>query len=393
MQNEEILKTNEESCVQYTPLGYFPEEVNLNDLTSEDSILTREKHQLLEGLVIEYVAEQFITNPTLTYSIEILDVITLITRGVPGNQSSNLEQYCSFIWNRDSSNIDDYILALQKISQGCTNTTYICKEDQMKFFAKKPSNTKWLPLQNYLRNKRKIIETKKIKFPQVSDNSKNNGRQLSSILGQLQPAYKNRIIRDVILPRVFKNYLIQPFFRSGWDLDRIFRYKGKLWEFELKHKYPIDNYDFFEQINKTENRFCLSFGINEGQANIIKLLADQGLKTLHLILVKPRWSDQESPGYLFVDEEARKKTLVIGAVLTREKIAEILRGKLSEAPPKTSYDGSNKTGYYRIPRNFFHVIGNYAEGTDILAPKIIKLLDGELNATLTTKDLIENRIE
>jgi hypothetical protein len=392
MKDEQILPSNKENCLQYTPLGYFPEEVNIKDLTSENSLLTREKHQLLEGLVIEYVAEQFIENPALQNSIKILDVVTLITKGIPNNHDNTSEQYCSFIWRRDDSNIDDFILTLQNLSKGCSYTTYICKEEEMRFYVSKPSAQKWLPLQNYLRNKRKNTDYKKIKFPQVSKKSKNNERQISSILGRLQPAYNKRIITEVILPRVFKNYLIQPFFRSGWDLDRIFRFQGQLWEFELKHKYPIDNYSFFEENNNIENRYCLSFGINEGQAKIIKLLADQGLNTLHLILVKPRWSDQEDPGYLFVDEEARKKTLVIGAILTQEKINEILAGKLKTAPSKTSYNGSTETGYYRIPRNFFHVIGNYADGTDRLAPNIIRLLNGKLTSALTTQDLLKNRI-
>lgn len=380
-------------CEQYTPLGYFPEDVDLTNLTSNDSFLAREKHQLLEGLVIEYVAEQFITTPVLKEIITILDVVTIITRGIPDDRSNASDQYCSFIWNRDESNIDDYISILQNLSTGCINTTYICKENNLKFFATKPTDPKWLPLQTYLRNKRNITDIKKIKFPQINENSKNNARQLSTILGRLQPAYKSNIVKDVILPRIFKNYIVQPFFRSGWDLDRIFRYQGRLWEFELKHKFPIDNYSFFEDINDTENRYCLSFGINEGQANIMKLLAEQGLNTLHLILVKPRWSDKEDPGYLFVDEEARQKTLVIGAVLTLEKINKIVSGKLKTAPPKTSYNGSRKTNYYRIPRNFFHVIGSYADGKNSLMPNIIKLLDNKLSSTLTTKDLLDNRID
>ncbi|MHC8319208.1 hypothetical protein ACYZT4_00550 [Pseudomonas sp. GB2N2] len=393
MQNEKISLPRKADCVQYTPLGYFPEEVDFENLTSNESLLTREKHQLLEGLVIEYVAEQFFETPELKNLINVLDVVTLITKGTSNDRSSMLGQYCSFIWKKDDSDIEDFISILQNLALGCANTTYICKEEGMKFYAKKPSSSKWLPLQSYLRNKRAITDAKKIRFPQVDNNSRNNERQLSSILGRLLPAYNKRIIKEVILPRVFKNYIIQPFFRSGWDLDRIFRYQGKLWEFELKHKYPIDNYNFFEEINSTNNRYCLSFGINEGQANIIKLLAKQGLNTLHLILVKPRWSDQENPGYLFIDEEARKKTLVIGTILTLEKINAILGGELKKAPSKTSYNGSNETNYYRIPRNFFHVIGSYADGKDKLAPNIIKLLDGKLDSVLTTKNLIDNRLE
>lgn len=392
MQSEETTSSTVAECIQYTPLGHFPEDINFKNLISSDSFLTKEKHQLLEGLVIENVAEQFIRNPILKEAIKVLNVVTLITKGSTEKNSPS-DQYCIFIWQRDASNISDYISTLQKISEGCASTTYICKEDSMKFYASKPHTSQWTPLQSYLRKKRKITDNKKIKFPLINDSSKNSERQISSILGQISPAYKDRVVDDVILPRVFKNYIIQPFFRSGWDLDRIFRYQEKLWEFELKHKYPIDNYDYFEKNGITENRYCLSFGINEGQANLIKLLAQQNLNTLHLILVKPRWSDEEAPGYLFIDEEARKKTLVIGTVLTLERINEILQGQRKKAPSKTSYNGSNETWYYRIPRNFFYVIGNYAEGTDNLAPNIIKLMNGTLTSILTTQDLLNNRIE
>ncbi|UST73195.1 hypothetical protein NF675_19605 [Pseudomonas siliginis] len=392
MQNKYVVQQINVDDAQYTPLGYFPEEIDLANLTSNESLLTREKHQLLEGLVIEYVAEQFISSPFLKDSIVLLDVVTLIVRGIPDDHSNALGQYCNFIWKRDNSDIEDFISILKNLSQGCASTTFLCKEENMKFHTQKPGSSKWLPLQRYLCKKRKITNDKEIKFPQVNAESKDNERQLSSILGRLLPAYNKRIIRDVILPRVFKNYIIQPFFRSGWDLDRIFRYKGKLWEFELKHKYPIDNYEFFEKINNTNNRYCLSFGINEGQANIIKLLADQGLNTLHLILVKPRWTDQEDPGYLFVDEDARKNTLVIGAVLTPDKINAIMKGDLKKAPSKTSFSGASKANYYRIPRNFFQVIGRYADGKDNLTPNIIRLLDGNLNSPLTTDTLLENRL-
>lgn len=172
MQNEQTPPPRKVDCVQYTPLGYFPEEVDFKNLTSNESLLTREKHQLLEGLVTEYVAEQFITTPTLKNLINILDVVTLITRGVPNDRNNTVGQYCSFIWKRDDSDIEDFISILQNLSPGCANTTYICKEEGMKFLAKKPSNSKWLPLQSYLRNKRKITDDKKIKFPQVDNNFK-----------------------------------------------------------------------------------------------------------------------------------------------------------------------------------------------------------------------------
>ena len=270
-------------------------------------------------------------------------------------------------------------------------TTYICKEENYKFFITKPKSNTWKPLQTYLRNKRNL-SIEEITFPKINSSSRNINRQESSIRGKLEQAFQKNFTKDVLLPRIFKNYLIQPFFRAAWDLDRIFTYKNKLWEFELKHKYPIDNYDYFLNIGRPNDNRSLCFGINKGQANITAMLAKQGMNTLHLILVKPRWTDNLDPGYMFIDDDAKENTLIIGTILNLEKISSIIT-ETKDAPTKTSFSGSKKAPYYQIPRSFFHVIGHYSDSRSFLAPRIQALMDGELNSPLTTKILLDNCLE
>lgn len=383
-----------EACTQRTPMGLLPEEVNTSDSEQMLALLCKEKHQLLEGMAVENIAEQFIRELEKSDGLQMLDVVTFITKGVPESYSNATpNQYCTFLWHRDDSDISDLILVFQTMAEGCQKTTFICREKGRKFWLTQPAKKGFRPLQHYLCEKR-AMTPEDIRFPSISQDVKDEKRQISTIMGRLEPAFRDRLEPDVVLPRIFKNYLIQPFFRSGWDLDRLFRYQGQLWEFELKHKFPIDNYSFYEEeVQNTEHRLCLPFGINEGQARLIEMLANQGLQTLHLILVKPRWTDEEDPGYLYVDEEARRKTLVVGTVLSLDKINQVLRGKRKKSPRKTSYTGSDDLYYYQIPRTFFQVIGSYADGSTSLAQNIKALLDGRLNNPLTAKMLLDNCLE
>lgn len=389
MQHRPIPEEIIHACKQITASGLFPEEFDITDFDKQVEFLREEKHQLLEGLTIEFVAQQLIEHIALNEDFKILDVVTLITKS---KLSEDTNQYCSFIWARDNNNIDDLLKVFQNMADGCHQTTFICRELDFKFYVTKPNSTQWKPLQYFLRSKRNLC-LKDIKFPIVHNDSKIIARQESSIRGKLKQAFQNNFIKDVILPRVFKNHIIQPFFRSAWDLDRLFRYKNNLWEFELKHKYPIQNYEYFSNKGNPDHPLSLSFGINEGQAQLVQMLAKQGMNTLHLILVKPRWTDTIDPGYIFLDEDAKEKTLIIGTVLDEKKISSILLGLKKKSPPKTSYSGTADTIYYRIPRNFFQVIGFYSEGRQTLSPRINSLLDGTLDHPLTTKKLLDNCIE
>lgn len=379
---------NTDECPQFIPTGRFPDDIDTGSQEKMVELLSREKHQLLEGLVVEDVAEQFIQELEAEAGFSVLDVIIMIAKGDP-RESYTSGQYCVFFWPRGEDPIDDLIVAFQRLADGCDRTTYICKEKDYRFYLSKPGRSDWKPLQKYLCEKRKF-NPEDIRFPEISESVRDEKRQKSTLYGRLESVYGDDLVGSVVLPRIYKNYLIQPFFEYGWDLDRIFRYNKKLWEFELKHKYPIDNYDFYKRTHGTDHRLCLSFGINQGQAALVEKFAAQGINTLHLILVKPKWTDQEDPGYLYVKEEARKKTLVVGAVITKEKAQEILSGKLKKSSGKASYSGKGDLNYYQIPRTFFHVIGNYAEGSENLAPRIKALLDGELNMPLTAEILLEN---
>jgi hypothetical protein len=77
--------------------------------------------------------------------------------------------------------------------------------------------------------------------------------------------------------------------------------RDELWALELKHKYPFgpDNGPF-------------SFGINDGQLEVLSRLDACGIHCVRLILANPRWLPEIGSGYLTDDapcpgEEAQRR--------------------------------------------------------------------------------------
>lgn len=99
----------------------------------------------------------------------------------------------------------------------------------------------------------------------VAINVKDPTRQQQSFSGQLVGAYGKRLGREVVLPRIFKNFAVQPYFNRGvWDLDRIYcdsarRTYGVI---EMKHKYPF-------------GMRALQFGINCGSCGVLRDLGSR----------------------------------------------------------------------------------------------------------------------
>ena len=112
--------------------------------------------------------------------------------------------------------------------------------------------------------------------------------------------YGDRLGADVVLSRVFINWGVQPWFGAGvWNLDRIFLHGNQLWHLEIKHKYPM------------EREARLHFGINDGELRQIASLLECGLRSLHVVTVKPFWERQSGSMYLLNDLEARSRAAIL----------------------------------------------------------------------------------
>ena len=113
-------------------------------------------------------------------------------------------------------------------------------------------------------------------------------------------SYRDRLGTDVVPPRIFIYCGVQPWFSAGvWNLDRIYLHGDRLWHMEIKHRYPMDRPD------------GLKFGINHRVLRQIARLLECGLRSLHVVTVKPHWKRQSGSTYLLTDLKAKSKATTI----------------------------------------------------------------------------------
>lgn len=347
------------------------EKLDLNNKEVQFSILSYDKHQTLEGLQIEPLAMAYLHHLE-RFGVELPNVTTLIA----SQKGSHLSR-CIFVWVREPDEISEaYINTLQRLA---ANTTFVVRYSEVKrtFYCHKPACvTKYYPLQTYLRGKRGVD---RISFPEISQSVRDTERQMAVFWGRLAGAFSDhkKFQEEVVLNRILKNFVVQPFFTWLWDLDRIIRYKNTYWEIELKHKYPFER-------NKT-----LYFGLNVGQTKLVRELGFVGIRTLHIILVKPIWNKNIDPGYLFNRRDMLGKVLLIGTELTTTKAENMLKQKPRESDVSTSYSGKEKNNFLSISASDFYVLGSYETPPEKVAMNILNLLDGkEENLTQVTDQLL-----
>ncbi|MFB2686574.1 hypothetical protein ACE02B_15330 [Shewanella mangrovisoli] len=357
--------------------GTVLSQLDLNNKRIQFELLSYDKHQTLEGLQIEPVAMTYIKQLE-QLGLEVPNVTTVIAlqKGL-GNAR------CFFVWDRSNSWVSqEYIRTLQKLAP---KTTFIVgfNEESYDFYCHKPGQEeKVLPLQTFLQRKRRCTT---IPFPAIQQNVRDTERQMAVFWGRLHGAFetKDNFRNEVLLNRVMKNFVIQPFFSWLWDLDRIILYRNQFWEIELKHKFPF----------RRGAKAPLKFGINVGQAKLVRDLGKAGVRTLHLILVKPEWNKNSDPGYIFNRRDIHHKVLLIGTELTKDKAEALLNQKAQESDETTSFTGATKNHFLEIPATDFHVLGSYQTPPEEVAENIKLLLEGTSLEKVTDSLLDSCRID
>ncbi|KAA8996168.1 hypothetical protein FJU30_22670 [Affinibrenneria salicis] len=359
-----------------TPLS----RLDLHQRNIQFAILSHDKHQTLEGLQIEPIAMEY-ADRLSTQDIKQLDVVTIICQQRP--EGRQRFPRAIFIWDRrPSASSRNYIATLQRIAP---LTTFLVRYDAaaMTFFAHRPGRSDIeMPLQAWLQNKRRLRD---IPFTEIADPVRNRDRQISAVWGRLPTAFPNEqdFINEVLLNRVLKNFVIQPFFTWVWDLDRIIEYRDRYWELELKHKFPAQD----------RQRQTLYFGINRGQLNLIGDLSRQGINTLHMILVKPIWDKQADPGYIYNQKAMHSRTLLVANVITHARASAYMQTPMGTSDESTSYSGKSRLNYHPMPVTDFQLLGTFEDPIDLIARNLRLLLDGQLNQPLSEQQLYQARIK
>lgn len=338
-------------------------------------ILQSDKHQLLEGLVVENTFDQILYPLSVATSQRFisLDVDTVIaTTGNPG------DRWQVFVWAHHpdtATGLRRYLHALGSVAD-----VFLVTHAEQTFFAQQrahgqpPSTPE--PLHDLLRRRTGAN-------PSISDvdlTVRNRDRQMTAFWGYLNTTYPGqRLWSEVVLTRLLINHGIQPFFPAVWNLDRICLFDDQLWMLEVKHKFP-----FVSQRSQK-----LAFGLNDGELAMMKLLDEAGIRTLHALIVKPKWSKDVGSMYLHSDLNMRERAAVITLVMDHQRINHLAATQSGSSPSHTALTGRGALKFKTIPASSFAFIGAFSDGTQTLSARFESAFDG-LNLPQVTDDLLRN---
>lgn len=327
------------------------------DLDLSARILATDKHQLLEGLVVECIFDQIISclGKDDDEDVFLLDVDTIVV-----DTKRSEDRWVSLVWARAiSKGLGRLLLALENCS-----IPYLLDYADGTFYASEVRNKRRsaspVPL-----NELMIAMTGRRKSPfEVHHSVRDHTRQRQAFWGFISNYYRSDLWEKVVLPRILINCGIQPYFKNVWNIDRILVSGQDLWALEIKHKFPI-------------NKAKLFFGINNGGLLLFRMLADSGLKCLHTVLVKPYWNKSTGPLYLLNDLNLRARTAVIAYVLDEESTASALSSVSRTSGKHTSITGRANLSYRSVPAESFSRLGVVAEDPRKIADLILSTIENK----------------
>lgn len=351
-----------------TPWGPLAS-LNPDDRTLAFEILSADKHQLLEGLVVENTFDQIIA-PTCQSPAQLtpLDVETVIA---DTRRAEN--RWLAVVWARNPTvaiGLGRYLCALNRVAQ-----VLLVQFDGADFVAQEWFDGKrqgvTTPLHKFLAG----LTGRTANLPAVDLSVRDLDRQRTAFWGYLSTTYPGRRLwNEVVLARIFINIGVQAFFRCVWNLDRIVLVDGQLWMLEVKHKYPFGG-------------GLLKFGINEGELLMMQLVAEAGIRCLYSLIVKPRWSKDVGSMYLHSDLAMRERAAVVSMVMDEARIEAVSRERSGSSPTHTSITGRDQLKFKSIPARDFAFLGAFADGSGRLSAGLISVLRG-VSQPLVSDDLL-----
>ncbi|MBI4720457.1 MAG: hypothetical protein HY770_04410 [Chitinivibrionia bacterium] len=329
-----------------------------------ENILSADKHQLVEGLVVESLFDQFVENiPTALPEILPLDIETVVT-----DRGHEPDRWIAVVWARTRTpGLGRYLQALEK-----RFAVFLVERIEGHGFAgsrvregkreKEP-----VPLDDLLSPLATALRTEFSVDHSVRDAS----RQRKAIWGFLMDQYGDRLAEHVLLPRLLINCGVQPWFRAVWNLDRIFVAEDGPWLFEVKHKFPYGS--------------PLKFGINVGELNVLGMLASCGVRVLHTLMIKPRWSKEVGSMYMLNDLRARDRTAIIGRVLDEAAIAKIAGRVSGKSGADTTITGTSggSLNYKPMLATEFSMFGVFSDKPSAVATRLAEEMAGKRSPSVT----------
>lgn len=357
-----------------TPFGSL-KDIDLDDARTVYDILAHDKHSVAEGMVVESLFDQIIEHiPKVVEggSAILLDVETFITR-----DRENFNVRHAFVWARTKGDgLGRYLSALEKGFR-----VYLLEwvEDSAVFMARVIRNgrtVKRMPLAELVEELGSCHGRKH----EVTAEVKDAERHLGAFWGYLKQRPRGYLKYNVALPRLLVNWGIQPWFTSVWNIDRVVIMDDRIWALEVKHKFPYGDPG------------ALEFGLNTGEAYLLKDLGKIGINGLHAIIVKPYWDKKVGSSYLVTDFDVRDKALLLGITVGTKEITRILAAAPRSSPNHTSIDGKTRPKFYGIAAKDFIRLSFLCNREEI-AKRLCLLLQGKLTDYCSDDQLRALRID
>lgn len=199
-----------------TPVGNL-KDLDLSDHDVCQRILALDKHRLAEGLVVESLFDQYLAAfPQNGNDAPVLiDADTAIAAN-PGGRDTY-----AFVWDRESRiGLRRYLIAL-----GRRYDTWLVRFDASEhtFVTAHVKDGKrvsdWGPLYQTARD----LSGREHEHDVGVDLSVRDAKRINqSFWGYLSAQYGDALGERVVLPRIFLNFGIQPWFRYVWNIDRVY---------------------------------------------------------------------------------------------------------------------------------------------------------------------------
>src|SRR5690554_3899025 len=313
-----------------TPFGPLCD-IPLDNIERLKEILVRsDKSRMLEGLVIEAVFNEYL-GKLVAQGIDVLPVSLVRTLTV---KKKPKKKFVNSWWVWDHSETGQAAADLCHLlapASGQDEFLFDCYYDEMSrdFFIKKWREQSNIPIQSFMLEKRRD-PAPRFRIPSESVIDENRSQQ--AFWAGISSHYSDDLFKQVVLHRLFKNCAIQPFFDGVWDIDSLARLPdNSLMQLEVKHKFPYVQRD----------TGSLTFGINNGQLQVMQDLARRGIKTLHMIMVKPIWDKNLGTGYLLNRIGDRKNVLLLAKLLDVDTLRQIRSRQSWQTGAEQSFTGKD----------------------------------------------------
>lgn len=365
-----------------TPFGYL-RDIPLDSIEQlKEMLVQSDKSTLLEGLVIEAVFNEYLGKLSAR-GIDILPVAlvrTLTVKKRPKKKYVN----CWWVWDHsEAGQAAAELCSVLAPSPGQDEFLFDCYYDELNrdFFIKRWRDQTVIPIQSFMQEKRRMSA---LQFKRPTNSVIDENRSLQAFWAGIPSLCSDDLFKHVVLHRLFKNCAIQPFFDGVWDIDSLARLSDEsLIQLEVKHKYP--------HMERPSGR--LSFGINVGQLYVMQDLERRGIKTLHMILVKPIWEPKVGLGALLNRIGDRKNVLLLAKLMDAGALREIRSRRSWQTGVEQSFTGEDEQKVHYVGASEFQLLGTLDDPVEMVAGNIALAATGALNQPVTDQLLIDNRIQ